>query len=59
MPTPSPVDLGSIITLTGTDLSGAISSFFAIGLVGTSMLLVFGLRFGPRVWQSIKKVWTR
>ncbi len=59
MPTPVPVNLGSIITLTGADLSGAITSFFAIGLVGTSMLLVFSLRFGPRVWQAIKKVWTR
>ena len=47
------VALGSIVTVSGTDLQGAISAFWAIPLVGTILLLYATLRFGPRVWQTV------
>ena len=53
MPTPVPVALSGIVSVTGTDLQAAISAFWAIPLVGSILLLYATLRFGPRVWRTV------
>jgi hypothetical protein len=47
------VDLGAIVTLSASELADSISTFWAIPLVGSILLLYLTLAFGPRVFRAV------
>ena len=59
MPTPVPVALASIVNLTGADLQSAIAAVWAIPVVGSILLLMATLKFGPRVWRTVAGLFGR
>ena len=57
--TPVPIALGTAVPLASSDISGALTAFFAIGPVLGILALVIGLRLAPQIMSALRSLGAR